>query len=291
MLRFKKSGFCESDMNAIDAINKKALAYNEAVSPALREIVAPLFDYLDINHFGYSRLHDGNRYMIMCLDSSWTNKYFTHDLDDQLLFEDLAMPKHTMKTVIWDLQPENSMLRSLREHGFHHGISIYYRHETFIEGWHFGTKPDNPQINNLYTQNLNYLEDFIIYFQEKAHDLISGTDKDRLAMYKNNRYLCLSAMDLAIKNLDKEGFLAAVQPYKYLFPTSQGTVSLSQTEFECLKGIAEGMSAKVIALEKQLSPRTVETVLERVKTKFDMNSKVRLIQEYKKSIYWHMRPS
>jgi DNA-binding CsgD family transcriptional regulator len=276
-------------MNKVDAINKNALAYNEAVSPALREIVAPLFEYLGFNHFGYSKLQDGNRYMIMCLDSSWTNKYFALDLDDQLLFDDLAMPKYSMKTVIWDLQPENSMLKSLREYGFHHGISIFYRRDTFIEGWHFGTKPENSLINNLYTQNLNYLEDFIVYFQEKAHNLIHGADNDRLAMYKNNRYLCLSSMDLEIKNLDKEVFLAAVQPNKYLFPTSQGTISLSQTEFECLKGISEGMSAKVIALENQLSPRTVETVLERVKTKFEMNSKVRLIQEYKKSIYWHIR--
>lgn len=275
---------------SVDIHNKNALAYNESISDDLRKIVSPLFDHLGFNHFAYSKFMQGERYMTMSVDASWTAQYFNHDLDKYLLFEKLIIPKHSKRVIIWDLQQDNGLLELLRNHGYCHGISLFYRHDDVMEGWHFATTAQNTQINEMYTNNFDYIERFVLYFQEKAQEIIDSTDKRRLAFYKNSRKLDFSKMmdTISVMIPEHKAFLEAVSSKRYPFLIGDKLIFLSATEFACLKGISEGQTAKLIGINRKISNRTVEVNIQNIKNKFDMSCKTQLVGEFKKSIYWKM---
>lgn len=60
---------------------------------------------------------------------------------------------------------------------------------------------------------------------------------------------------------------------------SSTKVRFTRREKECIQYLLYGMTAKEIAKELKLSPRTVETYLENIKTKIDCFSKTQLIQK------------
>lgn len=268
-------------------INKNMLRFNDDNLEALQAIVRPLFDQLGFNHFAYTRQMHGREYFSVCLDKDWTYHYLNYDLDQYLLFKEMILPKNSKRTIIWDLQPDNELLGMLRVFNHHHGVSIFVRHDDDIESWHFATDAQNTGVNNIYTNHLYLLEQFILYFQEKAKDIIDISDRSKTSVYNNNRYLDLTT---PLETKEFSDFLNSVKLDKFLFQTKKGNAYLSPGEFECVKALAMGLSAKEIASSRKLSPRTVEGYLLQAREKLQVDNKTHLISLFNESIHSKFQP-
>lgn len=262
-------------------INRSALAYNRSISPALKKIVAPLFKIFGFNHFSYLRQMPGDRYLSLIIDSNYYERYFELEVDRYLLFPEVTIPNNTKRTVIWDLQKPNGLLELLRFHNYCHGISIFIRQDNVLDSWHFATDKDNSEINAFYTNQLAFLEQFILYFQEKAPDIFDPADQSTWAMYKNGHLVDFCPDS---RETNYSTFKNVIQPSRFPFQVNGKTVFLSPTEFKCLKSIATGHTAKSTSKQMSLSPRTVEAHLTNVKEKLQLSFKSDLAQAYQHSL-------
>jgi LuxR family quorum-sensing system transcriptional regulator SolR len=271
-------------MTALDVykINQTASAYNESVSGLLKDIVDPLFRYSGISHFCYNRFMHGSRYMTLAVDANLTTHCLSKELDQYLLFENIIIPKNSKRVVFWDVQQDNALLEACRSFNYCHGLSIFVRHEKEIEAWSFATDKDNAEINQFYINHQSLLDEFILYFQEKAMDIINPSDQGKLAIYKDNRFLDLSD---DLKGLDYKTLYDLIKVKKFTFTVNNKIVSLSKSEFNCLSSLAEGDDMKTIANKFGISSRTVETHLNNTKAKLGIHSKNELLDMFKCSIY------
>lgn len=271
-------------------INQTAISYNESISQALYEITRPLYDYLGFNHFAYTKFIPGQRYMTLNVDTKLLKSYFEESLDHLLLFNGLLFEPYSKKVVVWGLNESNPLLDLMSRFGYQNGISIFYRGEDQIEAWHFAVGSDKSDYLASLAQDIKLLEEFIIYFQEKAHHLIEASDPSRLALFRNGASFDVNSFSQGVLSIgdSRQAFLKAIEHKKFGFQIGQHFITLSTREFKCLRSLSEGLSAKVIAHNEELSPRTVQSVIESIKMKFQMNTKVQLAEVYNRSIYRHM---
>jgi len=271
-------------MNRIDTenINKGALEYNKEVAPILKEIFEPFSLSTGITFFNYNRFVPGQRYLTLSMDGNAAEGYFANDFDNCIFFEkQITLPEHSKRSVFWDVRKDNELLDFLRGHNYWHGLTIFSRLGDTIESWNFATDRNNTEINQFYINQQTLMDQFILYFNEKASSLIYDVEEDKLASYKNNRCLDFSAFD----NTGYKDLQETLMVKKYPFVVGGETIKICQGEFDCLVALSEGLSLKSIANSLNLSPRTVESYLNNAKLKLGKHSKDELIKAYRQSIY------
>lgn len=266
-------------MNRIDDINKGALDFNESIAPELNNLLKPVFDHFGFTHFAHTRYFDGDRYFMVCADPDLAHGFFRNALDVHMFFQKFPLPMHSKLTVIWDLQKDNDLLEHLRQNGYYHGVTVFYRDERGIQGWNFATSAENSEINQLYVGNIDHISDAVGYIQHAAKSLFERVPEDALSVYQDNLSLDIGKTFSPIEGPD------LIKPKKYMFEVNGRPVQLTPVEFGCLKSLSEGLTLKVIAHERELSPRSVESYIENIKQKFQMSSKVQLVKEFHKSFH------
>lgn len=273
-------------MTTTDDINKGSLDYNAAINEQLRVILKPIFEHFGFTHFAHTKYFDGDRYLMVCADAAMGKEFFRSAEDVQLFFQKFNLPKYGKLKVIWDLQKDNEILEHLRNHGYYHGITLFYRGENHIEGWNFAVDQYNEDINHLYTQDSGVLEDCISYIQDATKDLFRHVPEEALAIYLDQKsFEMAAAFESADAISQKQQAFHETIKHKYIFWHKGRTVALTPVEFECLKATAQGLTAKVIARNRGISPRSVESCLDNVKNKFRVSSKIELIEAFNHSIY------
>jgi DNA-binding CsgD family transcriptional regulator len=267
-------------MNQIHDINKRALAFNESIAPQLNNLLKPVFDQFGFTHFAHTRYFDGDRYFMACADTTLAHGFFRNGLDVHMFFQKFPLPLHSKLTVVWDLQKDNDLLGHLRQHGYYHGVTVFYRDERGIQGWNFATSAENSEINQMYVGGIDYISEAIAYIQHATKGLLESIPKDALSVYQDSL-----SLDIEKTFAQPSEGLNLIKPKKYLFDINGKPVHLTPIEFGCLKSLSEGLTLKVIAHERGLSPRSVESYIENIKGKFQTGSKVHLVKEFHKSFH------
>jgi len=98
------------------------------------------------------------------------------------------------------------------------------------------------------------LKSFISYFREEKKDLIALTDEQKITLAPHEQ------------DVNKDVTLLSSKSY-----------SITEREFDCLKGLSLSQTCKEIGKTLQISPRTVETYLQRIKDSVDVRSKQELL--------------
>lgn len=170
--------------------------------------------------------------------------------------------------LMWDLVDcggkTREMLDAASAFRYKHIFTIVKNRETHTDFYHFGTHISNPAINHWYLNNLDKLELFIDYFNEKiistgldaAHEVVFPTQPIKADILKEH-----AALDNA-----HDSFVNTLMQSQY-----------SPRQLECMKLIVQGQSAKEIAKTLNISHRTVEDYIQTLKYKFSAKNKSELI--------------
>jgi len=141
----------------------------------------------------------------------------------------------------------------------------------------------------LNTKELTKLAEEMVYFLEYvSKDKKNLTDDwmlEQLAGYfllKNNK---IQTQDNKLEEkIVQHGFFAPSFSNFYKRETEYNNINnlrLSSREYECLKGLAMGKTAKEISANLNISPRTVEAYISNLKNKTGYNSKSEMI-----ALFW-----
>lgn len=239
------------------------------------EICGPLYK-AGITYFEYLRTwNDGSR---ACLSNNAalmkqkllsacviTTDFVSTIKADHLLWETvpLLLRNNGLKASLLEKQ------RVSKQFDIANGIIIIKKSKKWVDCYNFASTRDNTAIVSFYLNNLDLLDNFIKYFNERASSLIKAAIKDKFYFQKIKYDSSESANDKnALVNLEtKKVFIDVSEPFNYL----------TAKEHECLQHIAHGKSFKETARLLNVSQRTVEHYLYNSKNRLHLNTTSELI--------------
>jgi DNA-binding CsgD family transcriptional regulator len=241
---------------------------NTSISHDILDICRPFFESSGINAFSYSRLFkDGTRselwsdaaafdhtfHKARYIVGAYTPQYFNKN-------ERYSFLEEKVETYPPDLRERyRNQLLDQREYFNHcHCFSILNKAEQLCEYFIFYAPRSSAIAVNYYINNIEKLESFSEYFIEKAKPLIFEAD--------NHRFHCAEPVENAYK-VNSKSILEIMTP----------------REKDIAKLLITGATIKDIGVALRISPRTVESHVEKLKMKFEHTRKSILVQQ----LYMH----
>lgn len=232
-----------------------------AAIPEVSQICQPLFDCSDIEHYVYARIFDnGNCYSLVTHAQQqlhhFKNEYkvtppIPHEILRKSFYYFITENDGPFQPVLYDFRN----LFNLWSPFF-----MINRFKGYYDLAIFFSTPKNTQVLNFYLNNIDYLENFNTYFKVQASSLISAAEKNMLLLPESMRPN-FGGMTYDEKN---------------------NQLTFSKREAECLDFLSYGLTMKEMARELDLSPRTVEDYINKLKIKLNVARKSEIILAFKK---------
>lgn len=275
-----------------------ALHHTQEIS----NICRPL-NQLNISYFAHVRIDNDEKFSAVCSNPN----FLEHYLKNQYYNADIHMSgTHKFGShVIWDAIEYSGqtakMLKEATEMGHQHIFTIINKNSQGNDFYHFATRPSSSTaINQVYISNIDLLNLFILHFNEQisqskilssVYDLTFGIDLQAEGS--------AAKIDTDLVNLDSKRleFVRQIGIGKYASNNTAKLLSLDNPTFiihkdtheplflspqqiKCLSLISYGKSIKETAQAMNLSPRTVEHYLNRVRKILGCRNNKELVSGY-----------
>ena len=256
---------------------KSLKEYNASILPQLQDICEPL-KLFDISNFAYGKITRDQKFFRVGTHEDYTELFFQHDLYNRVdaymsLLHCNAFSED--KRTLFFLWNHTGPLEKIRMSvDMWNGISFYQTTEDYIETWAFGGTLENTGLAEFYLNNLDLLKKFLLYFKSAAKDIIDIADKHKTIdiVFHEGSQNPYRADPEKILEFNKK-----ILTKKYPISTGQKEFNLSLREIECLLYKSQGLTAKQIARECNISPRTVETHFNKILFKSGLDHMNQLI--------------
>jgi DNA-binding CsgD family transcriptional regulator len=260
-----------------DVIRIKDSHYFLTSASDVDTILHPLKTHLGVTSLVYQRNFTNGTEIRLSNQPAWIKHFF-----DQGYYRVSGFEKHPdyyqSGFLVWSsLTHHQPILNAAREFNIDHGMTLMQKTSDGVEYFFLGTTPDKPYVINLLLHNLEFLNRFTAYFKEQAATLIKKARENCILIPKKYEQVATSELGIPYQNT-----LQPLNPKKILKVKKfhfDNKKTLSEREITCAKLLLQGKSARMIAEELFLSPRTVETHLQHVKEKLNRHSKSELIAE------------
>lgn len=233
------------------------------------KICKPLFDQTPVNYFCLARNYKNHDYGGLLSDKHWAYFYLKNDF--HLLGAEPQLASLGENPLFWNFstfQPTCEKSTKLFEACVNFkracGVMFIEDNHDYKELALFSTSHILKENDPYLIKNVNMLKKFILFFKEKIHKdkkLIQGLEARHQNITQKNDVL-------NVENLPPVDF----KIQKYYLGGAFRDIPFSRREAECLKYLYYGKSAKEIAKILQLSPRTIETYINNIKSKTHINS-------------------
>lgn len=260
-----------------------AYKYAESNLEALNSICHPL-SMLNIKVFAYFRFFQNGKYMYLCNNLDWVRFCLQniHNNEGTELGKEIGyVPEDNYHCFLWPTKKTDYLMSALYDFNIWNGLSIFKQREDSIELWGFAADRKTETLRDFYIQNIDLLKDFTTFFNVSAADFICPDD-NRLAVYKDFKQFD-STVDEYKSNQIAE-FIKKTSTCNYPLMVNNQEVFLTKKELMCLNWLSSGKNAKQIALQLDLSYRTIEKNLESIKIKTGCHDKESIIKIYQNSI-------
>lgn len=265
-------------------VNQSALDYNKAVTDQLKTICEPLFN-LKISTFAYFRFFDDGKYLYLCNDLKWVEYCLTQvqDNDTSLGKEINHVGEDGYHCFLWPMVAEDELLKALYGHDIWHGLSIFKQQPDSVELWGFAGKRDSVFLPDYYAKNIEQFKKFTNTFNTKAADLIDVGDQSKIAVYQNHKPGTYQFVDHYDMNII-DNFIKSTEHEQHPIITPHGKeIILTKRENQVLNQLAFRKTAKEVARDLKLSPKTVQFYLNKAKTKIGCADNTEAIEIFKTS--------
>lgn len=245
----------------------------------ITQICKPLFELLDINYFDFRRVYsDGRRIRLStnpeCTEYYFKSNYFKRSRNNQyfkLYQSDCLLWDHFLAQEILD--DNRLVMLEMRNFNIDHAFTTIKHHADYVDVFSFGTDTYNYNANNTYLINMRAIDKFTNYFIVKANKIITKAEKDSFFTPLRESFF----EQKSSKIYDREAY-NIIKIEKMLFKLNHQNIMLSRRETDCLVNLIKGYTAKESAKLLNLSPRTVETYLEKIKVKINCESRQKIIE-------------
>jgi DNA-binding CsgD family transcriptional regulator len=249
--------------------------YNQQIIENLRAVAKDLFDIYGFKSFAYLKIVDSCKLFEITTDLNWFEHKFFH-LDaktDSSVFQrqSLIAQEKMRHRFVWPTYPEeDAIIKGLYNYNTWHGINFYINAEDGLDIFSFGFEKGKAiDSDSFYINNVEYLQFFVESFRDRASSFLDYSQAFNVEFPVVDRREIECALAQEMKELVPD-FLKN----NNYFPR------LSPMQHQCIQGLIQGKSAKIIAREFEISPRTVESYIGDLKIKFDCNNTQKILLKY-----------
>lgn len=238
------------------------------------DISAPLKQY-GIKALTFSRNYvDGSR-IYLTNNAAWTNDYFEHGLYGQFL----SKKSHDYQNgyLMWPTVSDNPVFQLPKErYDSDNGITLIKQYNDYADFYFFSGGALDTHLPNFYVNNLNFLQRFALYFEDRAETILAKSQRHKLQLYIPEQTSGSIIVNEKINIVDSTKTLPL---RRYRLKNSKfNNVKLASREVECVLHYLHGKTAKETAIEMSIAYRTVETYFDNIKAKLRCNTKQEVIQ-------------
>ncbi len=235
-------------------------------SADLKNLTQGLLAKLGCNYFQYLKVFKDGSYSFVTNQPDWScfALEYLNRTDKPAVYSHIDATTLDKDTYIflWEPNLPKEPVSLARQFNIAHGMTFVERHPDFYYMIGFGAPSEHHRAIDNYFNSLSEMKCFIQEFKDNHKQLISNIDKCRIVVPKNRQDA----------NLDK-----------MLYPKNSSHASncqrhLTAQELMCIQGLAKGKTYKEIAQSMAVSPRTVETYLNRVRLRYNLRYKRELIK-------------
>lgn len=230
---------------------------------------------LHVDFFSYTRFYFDGTSISLLTHTNWYNFFLKQEVPGSVNVFNLKTGCY-----LWsELFPEEAVIDAKNNFNIDNGIQFTYREKDYVEVFSFGSEPSNHKAMGYFIANIDLLEKFNKYFKKRAVNLIDKAVKSKIIIPEIMR---------GYQEINAGFTLGLDERRKFLNLIGYDDIihNLSNREYECLQHISRGMTNKEVARLLRISPRTVETYINKMKDKFDCISKSQLAE-----IYWELQNS
>ncbi|MCI5057562.1 MAG: LuxR C-terminal-related transcriptional regulator [Flavobacteriales bacterium] len=255
---------------------KPAFQYGHEIN----EICQPLFSNTDIGFFEFIRSQNDGSYITYCSSLDWLDHYFKEELHKDTCFHGKADNYKKSYILTENLKHSQNIVKDCKEQfKINNCLAVVCPCEKHVDTFLFGSETEDKRIYDFYFNNIDLLDRFIYYFYDTASTLIDRHAKDRYKFPHNSS----SVIKEELSSFERKvGLKRSLEVNNY---NLQGICdcSLSKREVECLYWLEQGKTSDEIGIILNISGRTVESHLSRIKKKlncYKMSRLVSIIKEY-----------
>lgn len=251
----------------------------------INDICSPL-RRLGITYFSHVRITNQNQLSgISCnplfMEHYFKNQYYLSDIH-QIDAEKIG------KFIVWDAIEFTKVGEKIciesNHLGVHNPFTIINKSKKFIDYYHFASSSIDKKINQVYLANIELLQHFILYFNEKIQQ---SSQLKRAYDWKfdmrSNKKVIMTNFNEEIMIYNKNDFFKSTNLHKTLIIFDNTEILLSKRQNEILSFIIKGKTIKEISRILYLSPRTVGHYYETLKNKLNVSTKSELISKIMES--------
>lgn len=243
-----------------------------SVGGHIKQICKPL-QYLQTHLFTYMKnFHDGTQINISS-DPQWVDDYYSLRLHESSYFEGRP-EQYASGFKWWHGGSDLPVFTHGRDYyNSHYGITLCQQVEDGCEFFFFSSGKENASMLDGYINNLDLLERFAVYFKEQAQSILRKCGKQRIVRQGNDKHIISEA-----EGVRRDMLLASVGvDFKDVSLLLQRFTPLTPRENECLDYLLKESTTSNIAAAMNISIRTAETHIERIKNKLHCRTKNELI--------------
>lgn len=247
-----------------------------AACDSMEEICKPLFTHFGFNVFVYVKMFKDGSTTILSNRGDWLNYFYQSQYVNPNVDKPAIKAGYYLNLDELDI-PDKQIEIAREQFNADNWLNIIQTSSEYHEVYGLATPKGHYQIINTYINNKEELEHFILYFKDKAHDLISHADKNRIlpaSLSATSTHQIITKDESA---LIKEKFLRDTTINRFFLKGLPEGKYLTKREFEITKLLAHGKLIKEIAEILGLTHRTVAYYIDNAKARLGCFSRSQLI--------------
>ncbi|MEO8401579.1 MAG: LuxR C-terminal-related transcriptional regulator [Gammaproteobacteria bacterium] len=262
-------------------LRKDHITFNSGKDVA--EICKPL-DLLGITSFNFVKTYNDGSQINLSNIPSWLEHFFDNEYYHVGAFE-RHPSKYESGHALWPQLSGQKIFFDARTYfNIDNGITIIEKQTDSCDFYYFGTTAANTGIINFYLNNIDLLKRFILYFKDQARMIIKQANKDRIILPSHfEQHQFPEINEIYVMEKSRQDFLKATKIKNFSLGGELEGEVLSNKQVVSLMHLIEGKTAKEGAKNTGLSYRTVEGHINKLKERFNCNSKSELISKLLKN--------
>lgn len=245
------------------------------LSSTIEDLAQPIFEKYHFNYFQYLRVHHDGSFSLLSNQAKWLEFVleFLHKSNEPMVYSHIAQ-KEILSTqsyyFLWEPNLPEKPVRLAREFNIANGLTFVERFATYYDMIAFAAPVNNIHTVDIYLNYIQQLQTFIQDFKHNQKALIEKIDQHRF--YPSAIQQDVNLKKMLLPQLEKP------KKINVFFNEQQNYLTIQ--EYICLSHLAKGKTYKWIAQEMGVSARTVETYINRIKSRLHIHSKKELILLY-----------
>lgn len=249
----------------------------------ITQIVNEYFNQIELSYFGHVTVWPEGKYSITCMKHDWPIEIVTSDLPPATytryhqITNKFIFPNMNQDNILG--YPDGALKLAKDKYKILNPMLITRKYGDHNEAYGFDLHSERPY--EFYLNNLDFFENFIHYYKDRASKIIHAANQHCILI--NKKYH--KAMQNSATHSNQQDHINSIKTLKkYYVQYKNSDILLSEKEYHCLSLLAHGKKGKAIASELNISLRTVETYIDRIKVKFNLSQTQDLI-----AVYWESR--